>query len=80
MNFIKFNFKYAEALTEEKDSIRDNLEISYEMEESYILKMKNGYREMGEFNQQYSEIGLSEDIKNLILYEDGIIKEIKNED
>ena len=77
---IRFEMKYAEELRKDTERIRENWEINYTIDSQSIIKMKNGYREMAQFNQDYSEIGLGDDILSLQFYEDSILKGGKDED
>ncbi|MEA3422305.1 MAG: hypothetical protein U9Q80_00600 [Bacillota bacterium] len=72
MKFINFPLKYVQKLDKENRYAQKEYEIKYDFNENYLLELKNGYREMAEFNKNYSEIGLREDFENLIVYEKGI--------
>ena len=72
MKFINFPLKYIQKFDEEKKYDHGAYEILYEFDEHYLKELKNGYREMAEFNQNYSEIGLKEDFENLLIYENRI--------
>ncbi|MCK5763795.1 MAG: hypothetical protein KAH05_06730 [Clostridiales bacterium] len=69
MKFINFPLKYVQELDKKDKYAQKAYEIKYEFNKNYLLELKKGYREMAEFNQNYSEIGLKEDFENLIVYE-----------
>ncbi len=77
---IRFDLKYAEELKQDTERIKENWEINYTIKEQYIISMKDGYREMARFNQSYSEIGLSQYITDLQVYENYMKKGYKDED
>ncbi|MBN2260417.1 MAG: hypothetical protein JW702_07720 [Clostridiales bacterium] len=80
MKFINIPLIYVKELKKEEQLARVLPEIIYESKENFLLNLKNGYREMAAFNQEYSEIGLREDFDNLIIYEKGIIQVYHDED
>lgn len=77
---ITLKMKYAAEVERQKERILEVLEIPHCIEESSILKMKSGYEEMAAFNQNYSELGIGEDVRNLMLYERGLIEGVLDED
>lgn len=80
MTMIKFDMKYLDELERHTAKAVEDIEIVYRIEDQALLKMKNGYREMAAFNQDYSEIGFNEDMKNLLRYENFVLDGASHED
>jgi hypothetical protein len=80
MDFIQFKMKYIEELAQEVETIRDSVQIRYDIENENLINLKNGYREMADFNTAYSEMGLVRDIETMLRYEDDFSGVEKHED